>query len=437
MTVNFPALLPEIWMHIAQYGDIKVCRTLCRVSTVFNTIVQGPQLAKAWEREVYAVIKPGPGFGLLLDLILEGRGNWREVFLAYVVVLRSLTIRQSYNENSSYRISVLTVAKNTIDSLILLEGDFSVAVEDGIEGMRQSQRRTEPPGAFETLFLNLTQLDRQQKEDPEVCYYLSECYFRGIGTKINPQKAFSYALVAARAENEPARCNLGAFYAKGFGVEQNDDEAIAWLKTSTTPQAKFFLGVIMQLEGLDFEAAFHLIEEAAIGGHREAQYVAGLYYLNGYGSYEGDPVVAAIDPVKAFNFFELSAHQGHSEAIFNLGNCYLQGFGTQKCFAKGFACFKLSSRYGSDRFCSTESFFGIEIKEDQLKMWQFLVEGSESGDDNACIALWRISKESEEWDVLYQALIKEDWVKQNSRGRTALAQRLQLGLASSYLGSGR
>ena len=70
-------------------------------------------------------------------------------------------------------------------------------------------------------------------------------------------------------------------------------------------------------------------------------------------------------------------------------------------------------------------------------MWQFLVEGSESGDDNACIALWRISKESKEWDDLYQALIKEDWVKQNSRGQTALAQRLQLGLASSYLGSGR
>jgi TPR repeat protein len=406
MAINFPALLPEIWTRIAQYGAVTVCPTLSQVSTVFYTIVQGPQLAKAWKREVYATIKPGPGFGLLLDYLLEGRGSWREVFLSYVVVLRSLTIRQSYNENSSYHTSVLTVAKNTIDSLILLEGNFNVAVEDGIEDMRQSQRRTEPPGAFETLFLNLTQLDRQQKEDPEVCHYLSECYFRGIGTQANPKKAFDYALIAAKKGWEPACCNLGAFYAKGFGVEQDNDEAITWLDPLTTPQAKFFLGVILQSGGLDFEAAFHLIEEAAIGGHREAQYVAGLYYLNGYGDNEGDSVVTEIDPAKAFNFFELSAHQGHSEAIFNLGNCYLQGFGTQKCFAKGFACFKLSSRYGSDRFCSTESFFGIEIKEDQLKMWQFLVEGSESGDDNACMAMWYISKESEEWEVRCQALIK-------------------------------
>jgi TPR repeat protein len=410
MAINFPALLPEIWMHIAQYGDIKVCRTLSQVSKLFNTIVQDPAFAKSWEREVYATIDSGPGFGLLLDFLLEGRGKWREVFLAYVVVQRSLTTRQSYRENGGFRTSVLTVAKNMIDSLIFLEGHFSLDVEEGVGGlindMRKSRRRTQSPEDYKTLFLNLKSLDKPKKEDPEVCHYLSECYFRGIGTKINPQKAFSYALVAVRMENEPARCNLGAFYAKGFGVKQNNLEARTWLTPLRIPQARFFLGRIVKSAGCDFKAAFCLTEEASIGGHAKAQYFAGLYYLNGYGEDDDDLVVTEIDPVKAFNFFELSAHQGHIEAIFNLGNCYLQGFGTEKCFAKGFACLKLASQYGYDRYCSSKTFFDIERQEDRLKMWQFLEEGAEREGNDADMAMWSISQQSAEWDVRYQAFKK-------------------------------
>jgi hypothetical protein len=409
MAITFPTLLPEIWMHIAQYGAITVCRTLSQVSKLFNTIVQDQAFAKSWEREVYATIDSGPGFGLLLDFLLEGRGSWREIFLAYVVVQRSLITRQSYRENGSFRTSVLTVAKNMIDSLILLEGHFSLDAEEGVGGliddMRKSRRRTQSPEDYKTLFLNLKGLD-PQKEDPEVCHYLSECYFRGIGTKINPQKAFSYALVAVRMENEPAHCNLGAFYAKGFGVKQNNLMARTWFIPLRIPQARFFLGRIVKSAGCDFDAAFQLIEEAALGGHTKAQYFAGLYYLNGYGEDDDDSVVTDIDPVKTFNFFKLSAHQGHIEAIFNLGNCYLEGFGTEKGFAKGLACLKLASQYGYGRYCSSKTFFGIESQEDRLKMWQFLEEGLKSEVNDAEMAMWSISKESEEWDVRYQALKK-------------------------------
>ncbi len=415
MVIDFSTLPPEIWVRIAQYGDITVCPTLSQVSTVFNTIiVQDPALVKTWKKEVYETIDSGPGFDLLLDSLLEDRDNWREIFLAYVVVQRSLATQQSYNENDSFRTCVLKAAKNTIDPLILLEGhldlDIDEEIKDQIKAMRVFRRRTQHPETYKILFLDLIRLDIQQPEDAEVCYYLSECYFRGIGIKTNPEKAFAYAHVAARKGSVPACCNLGAFYAKGFGVEQSNDEAINWLEPLTTPQAKFFLGMIKK-SAEEFDAAFQLIEEAAVGGHKEAQFLAGWYYLNGIGEEEVvHPVVTQIDPVKAFSFFELSAHQGHVKAIFNLGNCYLEGFGTQKCFAKGFACLKLASRYGSERYCSTETFFAIESDEDRLKMWQFLEEGSESGGINADMSIWSISKESEEWGDRYCAFKKRELI---------------------------
>jgi TPR repeat protein len=410
MAINFPAFPPELWVRIAQYGGITVCTTLCQVSKVFESIVKDPSLEKTWKREVYNVIDGGPRFGLLLDLLLEGKGSWREIFLSCIVVQRFLAAPQSYSENESFRENVLKVAQNTIDPLILLEShldlDVVEEIDDQIVAMLNSQNRTQHPKTYETLFLNLEILHKQQPEDSEVCYYLSECYFRGIGIKVNPEKAFAYVSIAARLGCVPACCNLGAFYAKGFGVEQNDDQAIAWLEPLTTPQAKFFLGMIKALTP-GFEAAFHLIEEAAIGGHTKAQYLAGLYYLNGYGEERVAPlVVTEIDPVKSFNFFNLSAHQGYLEAISQLGNCYLQGFGTQKCFTKGFACLKLASRYGSDRYCSTKTFFSIESQEDQQKMWQFLAEGAKSGGINADMSILAIAQKSKEWDDCYRALKK-------------------------------
>ncbi len=420
MAINFPTIPQEVWVRIAQYCAIAVCSTFSRVSKLFNTtIVHDPVLAETWKRGVYAFINPGsncdlpgPGFGLLLSALLEGRDNWRETFLAYVVVMRSLATRQPYIENGSFRTSVLTVAKNTIDSVILIEEHLCLDAEEDIEGliedMRASQRRLQSSEDYETLFLNLKTLDNEQQNDPEVCHYLSECYFRGIGTEINSENAFTYAHIAATKGCIPARCNLGAFYAKGFGVLQDYDQAITWLETLTTPQAKYFMGIIKRSpEKPDFQTAFHLIEEAAIEGHKEAQYRAGQYYRNGFGEGEDHPVVTKIDPAKAFNFFSLSAHQGIIGAIFRLGNCYLQGFGTQKCFAKGLACFELVSRYHKHWCdCSPEIFAGIESKEDQQKMWQFLEEESERGNSNADGALQYISEELEEWKDAYLAFKK-------------------------------
>ncbi len=406
MAINFPTFPSELWVRIALYGGFTVCTTLCQVSKIFESIIKDPSLDKTWKREVYEVIEGGPVFGLLLDLLLEGAGSWREIFLACVVVERSLTTQHSYGESENSRASVLNVAQNIIDPLILRESHLDVdvpeAINEQIEVMQNAQRRMQHSKTYETLFLKLEILVREHPEDPEICYYLSECYFRGIGIQVNPEKAYAYALIAANKGYIPACCNLGAFYAKGFGIEQNCDEAKTWLDPLTTPQAKFFLGMIKKSEG-DFLTAFHLIEEAALGGHIKAQYLAGLYYLNGYGDEEeGDPVVTEIDLVKSFQFFKLSAYQGHITAIFNLGKCYLQGFGTQKCFAKGFACLKLASRYDeSCCFCSSEAFLAIENKADQLKMWQFLEEGSGKEGINSDMALWTISQESEEWKDRY------------------------------------
>ncbi len=405
MAINFPSLPPEMWIRIAQHGDATVCSTLSQVSTLFDAIVQSPVLAKTWKREVYTAIDTGPRFGLLLDFLLEDKSSWRELFLAQAVVQRFFTIKEAYNKNDSFHTCTLRFAKNTIDPLILLEGhlalDVEEEIEEQIEAMREPQRRTQHPETYEAVFSNLKTLDAQQPGDSEVCYYLSECYFRGIGVEVTPEKAFAYALVAAKKGCEPACCNLGAFFAKGFGVQQNYNEAITWLHPLTSPQARFFLGIIRKTVAIpDFHAAFHLIEEAAKGGHAEAQCLAGGYYLTGYGTYEEEnhPVVTVIDPQKSFKFFESSARQGYIDAIYPLGDCYLQGLGTQKSFTKGFACFKLASRYG-DRYCSTETFLSIESREDRCKMWQFLKEEAQRGGINADMAIWSISRELGESEV--------------------------------------
>ena len=100
---------------------------------------------------------------------------------------------------------------------------------------------------------------------------------------------FNRDRVAAEQGNTGAQNDLGIDYHNGYGVEQNDVEALKWWK------------------------------KASDSGYGFSELNLGLLYLDGAG--------VSKDYAEASKWFLKAAEQGVSEAQFNIGECYRNGFG--------------------------------------------------------------------------------------------------------------
>ena len=102
--------------------------------------------------------------------------------------------------------------------------------------------------------------------------------------------------VAAAKGHKKAQYRLGRCFDKGYGVKEDDKQAVAWYSKS------------------------------AAQGYAKAQYQLGKCYKNGEGVEK--------DKVKAFQFFSKAAKQDNGDAQLALGKCYLKGKGTPSDKAK-------------------------------------------------------------------------------------------------------
>ncbi|TXJ07201.1 MAG: sel1 repeat family protein [Acinetobacter sp.] len=129
------------------------------------------------------------------------------------------------------------------------------------------------------------------------------------------QHALQFVAQAAQAGFAPAQFTLGQCWLQGVGVEQNQQEGMAWIERAAQQghiDAMFTLAL-----NLPMEHAQHvpLLQAAAQAGHHKAMICMGIYCQN------------HAQPERAIEWFEHAKARGDMRAHYMLGMAYLEGTG--------------------------------------------------------------------------------------------------------------
>jgi uncharacterized protein len=139
-----------------------------------------------------------------------------------------------------------------------------------------------------------------------------------------PERAGQLLLKAAKDGQAFAMLKVGECYAAGsHGLPTDESNAEVWLRRAaakgvTEAAVRLLRLLAAQPERNDQELAV-LAREAADAGNGEAQYLMGVFCLNGQGTLQ--------DSVEAAKWFELAAAQGVTAAHERLGVLYATGVG--------------------------------------------------------------------------------------------------------------
>ena len=138
---------------------------------------------------------------------------------------------------------------------------------------------------------------------------------------------------AAGEGSARALSGLGYCYYRGFGVEENNEEAVKWFRLAArqgVADAQYYLGMCLYYgwgtEQDDTEAAQYFRLSAEQGDARGQYYLGNCVYL-GRGAEQND--------AEAVKWFRLSAEQGYARAMYSLGYMVYTGSGTVKDEAAG------------------------------------------------------------------------------------------------------
>lgn len=148
-------------------------------------------------------------------------------------------------------------------------------------------------------------------------------------------EAFELYKSAAELGHLHGKFNVGAYYAKGQGVELNDEAARSWLLEAAEDGhmlAAFFVGTMFR-DGLggekDLAKAVGWWARAAEAGVVEAQYELAHAYHYGSGIDQ--------DMEKGLHWLREAALRNHLDAQSTLGYILLKGAGVPKNYAEGLA----------------------------------------------------------------------------------------------------
>jgi TPR repeat protein len=164
-----------------------------------------------------------------------------------------------------------------------------------------------------------------QRGDARAQGALGALYADGRGVPQDDGEAVKWFRLAAAQRLAGAQYALGMLYRKGQGVPQDDGEAVTWFRLAATqgyPKAQFMLGVLYrQGEGVpqDYAEAVKWLRTAADQGESGAQGMLGIMYEYGQG--------VPRDEAQAATWYRKAAEQGDSVAQLGLGALYADGRG--------------------------------------------------------------------------------------------------------------
>ena len=143
---------------------------------------------------------------------------------------------------------------------------------------------------YEKAFELFNEVARDYQDKDLVSCLIGYCYAEGKGVQQDYEKAFEYFLESAKAGNSDAMANVGAYYWQGKGVEQDYDQAFSWcLKGAESGNeiAMNTLGKIYYIgkgtQQKNYEKAFEWFSKAADAGDIDALKNLSIMYANGEG----------------------------------------------------------------------------------------------------------------------------------------------------------
>ena len=173
---------------------------------------------------------------------------------------------------------------------------------------------------------------------------LGAMYATGMGVPEDDLEAVKWYRMAAEQGDAYAQNNLGAMYANGMGVPEDDREAVKWYRMAAEQglaNAQFDLGVsYANGEGVpedDLEAV-KWYRMAAEQGFANAQSNLGVSYANGMGVPQDDR--------EAVKWYRMAAEQGFANAQNNLGFMYANGMGVPEDDLEAVKWYRMAAEQG-------------------------------------------------------------------------------------------
>lgn len=187
-------------------------------------------------------------------------------------------------------------------------------------------------------------------------YYLGSFYLDGIAIEKNIKKGLELLEESVSKGFHEAEHLLGLLFYSGkedsLGNKIAKDylTAFKWFEKSSYKgniRSFYYLGV-MHLYGFGTEQntkiGFDLIENSAMRGYHEAQFLMGYFYHNGL-KFDSHNVVEQ-NYQSSVDWYNFSASQGNTNSLYNLGLLYINGQGVKEDVKKGTELIKEAASKG-------------------------------------------------------------------------------------------
>lgn len=178
-------------------------------------------------------------------------------------------------------------------------------------------------------------------------YQLGVMYYFGYGVKEDDAEAIKWFRKAADQGHAMAQNHLGDMYYYGYGIAEDNAEAMKWFHKAAAQgyaEALFNLGV-MYAKGYgvakDDAEAMKWFHKAAAQGYAAAQFSLGAMYSDGYGE-------AKKDVAEAMKWFRRAADQGYTKAQYILGYMYENGAEVPKDLVEAHRWYTLAEARGEN-----------------------------------------------------------------------------------------
>jgi TPR repeat protein len=215
--------------------------------------------------------------------------------------------------------------------------------------------------------------------------------------------------VAAERGDADAQFNLGKIYSDGWGLAEDDEQAIAWYRKAANQgnaSAQRHLGMEYRdgapharpgAVARDDAQAVAWFRKAADQGDALAQLCLGEMYDNGRGVVKDD--------VQAVAWYRKAVDQGDAYAQRLLGRMYKYGWGLAKDYEQAIAWYRKAADQGN-----------ADAKKDLKELEQFLEQAAaERGDVEAQFKLGVAYENDKGFDAHYSKALAATWYRRAAK----------------------
>lgn len=243
--------------------------------------------------------------------------------------------------------------------------------------------------------------------NPLALYDVGQFHLKGIAVEVDEEKAHDYFAKALNGflslkkldQNSYIQYRIGKMHERGYGTEQDYDEAIKWYKPSVKLENKFaeysLGGLYYRGNGVEqsYETALELYLASSDKDNAFASYELAKMFHKGVGT-ESDPGQAQNYYSLAFKGFEkMEEKSGEDTLCYKLGQMLVNGTGTPKdekraayYFEKAAIVGNAYAQYALGKLLLT----GKDIERDVQKAITWLSKSADKENDFAQYALGKI-----------------------------------------------